>query len=274
MMHDPWSGFLNIAHRGASGVAPENTMAAFEAAIEMGATAVEMDLRANKDGHVVVLHDRSLDRTTDGSGLVSRSDLAELQTLDAGSWFGERFAGERIPTLEDVFERIADRMPLVLHVKERDKGIETRIAELAAERGKIESITVSSTMPDVLANVRKLLPDARTTLIAWVWDWLWLARRAERKVGEVKADRIALRGRNITERLVEHFRESGVSVRAWGVGADEALAEQLVRMGVNGMTFDRPDRLNEICKRIEAELPHTDDPPGSGIQHEARGRTA
>ena len=84
--------FLNIAHRGDSTNAPENTLAAFEAAIDAGATAVELDLRCTADGHVVVIHDRTVDRTTDGDGAVENLDLNQVRGLDAGGWFDERFA--------------------------------------------------------------------------------------------------------------------------------------------------------------------------------------
>lgn len=90
--------FLTLAHRGASGYAPENTLAAFDKAIELGADMIETDVRQTKDGHLVLFHDPSVKRTTNGQGLVSELTLAELKALDAGSWFGREFAGQRIPT--------------------------------------------------------------------------------------------------------------------------------------------------------------------------------
>jgi glycerophosphoryl diester phosphodiesterase len=90
---------LVIAHRGASGHAPENTMAAFKKAVALGATFIETDLQLSRDAHFVAIHDATLDRTTNGSGAVHDMTLAELRRLDAGSWFGSEYAGERIPTL-------------------------------------------------------------------------------------------------------------------------------------------------------------------------------
>src|SRR5882724_8531889 len=98
-----------IAHRGASSSAPENTLAAFDLALEMGTRHLELDVELTRDDHVVVIHDDTVDRTTDGSGPVTSHALAALQGLDAGSWFGGKFAGQRIPTFEEVLERYQGR---------------------------------------------------------------------------------------------------------------------------------------------------------------------
>src|SRR5262245_64546483 len=103
---------LVVGHRGASDRAPENTMAAFEAAIAIGVDAIELDVHSSRDGHLVVIHDQNLARTTSGQGLVHEHSLAELKALDAGGWFDRAFAGERIPAFEEVLERIGPRVPL------------------------------------------------------------------------------------------------------------------------------------------------------------------
>ena len=95
-----------FAHRGASAYAPENTLAAFELAVRQGANAIELDLKLTADGHVVVIHDLTVDRTTDGSGRVGDLPLAAIQELDAGYHFDQTFSGERIPTLEQVLEAL------------------------------------------------------------------------------------------------------------------------------------------------------------------------
>src|SRR5260370_25117768 len=97
-------GMLVIAHRGASGHAPENTMAAFRKAVAMGATFIETDLQLSRAAHFVAIHDATVNRTTNGQGAVHDMTLAELRRLDAGSWFGSEFAGESIPTLEEILE--------------------------------------------------------------------------------------------------------------------------------------------------------------------------
>src|SRR5262249_41894795 len=118
------SPFMAIAHRGASSYAPENTIAAFDLAIVMGARHIELHVHASSDGHVVVIHDDTLDRTTDGSGPVTSHPLTTLQTLDAGSWFRHEFTGERIPTLDVVLGRYKGRV----HVHTEIKGQSAHLA--------------------------------------------------------------------------------------------------------------------------------------------------
>ncbi|MBU6283841.1 glycerophosphodiester phosphodiesterase, partial [bacterium] len=106
-----------MAHRGASAECPENTLVAFRRAMELGANMIECDLQLTADGHVVVFHDWSLERTTDGSGTVRDQPLAVLRSLDAGSWKEPRFAGERVPTLEEALDATAGRVGLNLELK-------------------------------------------------------------------------------------------------------------------------------------------------------------
>ncbi|HET7089154.1 MAG TPA: glycerophosphodiester phosphodiesterase family protein, partial [Anaerolineae bacterium] len=101
---------LNLAHRGASAYAPENTLAAFRLAAEMGADGLEIDAKLSRDGAIVILHDATVDRTTSGSGRVSDLTLSQLKSLDAGSKFRSRFAGEHVPTLDEVIDAVGDRL--------------------------------------------------------------------------------------------------------------------------------------------------------------------
>jgi glycerophosphoryl diester phosphodiesterase len=96
-----------IAHRGASSYAPENTLAAFDLALAMGVRQIELDVDFTSDGHMVVIHDDNVDRTANGSGPVTSRTLVALRALDAGSWFGDKFTDERIPTFHEVLERYA-----------------------------------------------------------------------------------------------------------------------------------------------------------------------
>src|SRR5262245_679720 len=109
---------LVIAHRGASGTCPENTLAAFRRAVEVGADMIELDVQLTRDDAVVVMHDWTLDRTTDGSGAVGERALDELRPLDAGRWFAPEFAGERVPTLAAVL----DAVPIPINVELKPRG--------------------------------------------------------------------------------------------------------------------------------------------------------
>src|SRR3990170_2726562 len=124
---------LVIAHRGASSDAPENTIAAFELALEQGADALEMDIHLSKDGHPVVIHDFTLERTTDGVGPVSERPVRELKRLDGGGWHGRSFRGQRLQTLQEVLERFRDRTRFWIELKggsDLYPGIEERVVSM------------------------------------------------------------------------------------------------------------------------------------------------
>ncbi|MGH7932376.1 MAG: glycerophosphodiester phosphodiesterase, partial [Candidatus Binataceae bacterium] len=133
---------LNIAHRGASGRFPENTVPAFHAAIEAGADMCELDVQLSCDAALVVIHDGTVDRTTDGSGAVSAMTLADLRRLDAGIRFGEQFSGERIPTLDEVFAAVNGRCGLNIELKAA--GIEQRVCDTIRANGGLTNVLVSS----------------------------------------------------------------------------------------------------------------------------------
>ncbi len=252
--------FLNIAHRGDSTNAPENTLSAFESAIEAGASAVELDIRCTADGHVVVMHDRTVDRTTDGEGAVGRLSLEQVRGLDAGRWFDERFAGETVPTLGEIFDRLVQRVPLVLHVKDAGCGIERAVAGEVESRGVADRVTVSSDHRGVLESIRRLAPDVTTTWIAWFRDWRWWMWYVAGRVRRLRAERVAPPAEQVTGKMVRYFHSRGIEVRAWGVGRDESLASRLISMGVDGMTFDDPRRLAELLDTAASTTtPNTED---------------
>ena len=153
-----------IAHRGFSGAAPENTLAAFEKAIEVGADMFELDVLLSRDGRVVVIHDDTLDRTTDGEGKVAAFTLAELKKLDAGSWFSAEFAGERIPTLEEAL-RLAKGCILVnveIKTEAVGRGVVAKALEVIDELDMKDNVVISSFDPTALAKARELHPGIRT----------------------------------------------------------------------------------------------------------------
>lgn len=235
-------------------MAPENTFAAFEAALAAKATAVEMDLRATADDRVVVIHDQTVDRTTNGTGDVARLSLEEIQQLDAGTWFDARFAGERVPLLEAVVERLGARVPLVLHIKDAGRGIEREVAERVRQQGIADRVTVSSHHRRVLAQVRSLIPEVRTTWIVWFRDWRWWMWYVAAKVRRLQVDRVGPKGDLVTAGMLRYFHERGIAVRAWGVGRDEQLASRLIELGIDGMTFDDPARFWELCGSVKETI--------------------
>ncbi len=154
---------LNVAHRGASGHAPGNTLAAFLLAAEMGADGIELDVRLSADGEVVVIHNDTVDATTDGHGRVSQMKLSELKALDAGRWYDPRFANERIPTLQEVFDAVGHRLSINVEIKVefRQHPIqqEAEVVRLIEDNQMIHRVIVSSFSPRSLRRVRKLNPN-------------------------------------------------------------------------------------------------------------------
>jgi len=224
-----------IAHRGASSYAPENTIPAFDLALEMGADGLETDIRATKDGILVLLHDHTLDRTTDGRGPVSERTWVEVRQLDAGSWFAPAFAGTRIPTLDEFLAHYGRRTFLALEIKAA--GIEAAVARALEAYRAEKSITVTSFNWDTLVALKKLQPSLRVG---------WLTRQFDEEVIEqissIGGVQICPPASQITPQLVAFAGAKGLEVRAWGV-SDEAAMSRAVEAGVDGMTVNFPDKL-------------------------------
>ncbi len=229
--------FMVIAHRGASSSAPENTFAAFDRALALGARHIELDVHATGDGHVVVIHDDTVDRTTDGAGPVTSQTLAGLKTLDAGSWFGAPFAGERIPTLDETLERYRSRAHLHIEIKGRAPDLARRTVDLIRQHGMDGHVTVTSFKKARLEEVRACGLDAPL-------GWL-VAEATDAVVAEARAlgaAQLCPKASTVTGALVRRLHDAGFLVRAWGVGTEE-LMQQVVRSGADGMTVNFPDRL-------------------------------
>ena len=166
------------AHRGRSRAAPENTLAAFLGAVESGDAGLELDTALSADGVPVVIHDDTVDRTTDGSGSIAGMTAGEIARLDAGSWFDAAFAGTRIPTLEEVFEAVGGRIAINVELKSsggrerREDSIESKAAALAGEFGIRDSVLFSSFDWGLLESCRALEPHGHIgVLMAPGWDW-------------------------------------------------------------------------------------------------------
>ncbi len=158
---------LNIAHRGLETQAPENTIIAFKMAIGEGADGFELDVQLTKDGKVAVIHDLTVDRTTNGSGRVKDKTLQELKQLDAGSWFNALFAGEQIPTLEEVLDKLPKSA--VLDIELKDSGISPRlpkkVTDIIKKKGVAHRVMVASYNPLALWYAKRFCPGLKTKMI-------------------------------------------------------------------------------------------------------------
>ena len=148
-----------IAHRGASSYAPENIFAAFDLAVEMGIEEIELDVQFTSDSHIVVIHDETLDRTTDSAGPLSDLRLEEIQSLDAGSWFDEKFAGEKIPILDEVFDRYKNDFQFHIEIKSKEaEGLASRVYDVIRSYGLAQQTTITSFWKQWLIESKRYAP--------------------------------------------------------------------------------------------------------------------
>src|ERR1700756_4973425 len=236
---------LVIAHRGASGNAPENTMAAFKKAVALGANFMETDLQLSRDARLVAIHDATLNRTTNGQGKVHDLTLAELRRLDAGSWFGSEFAGERIPTLQEILE-FSKKYDVVFYLELRPGGSwggEHALIGALRESGEIPRAIVISFDAGILESLRKIEP----TLMTGVLYDGQIEKPVERAV-EIGARQLAVRGDLVTPALLADARKKDLQVVCWTVN-HPAHMPLLIDAGVDGIMSDYPDRLIAAQKK-------------------------
>ncbi|MCC6443405.1 MAG: glycerophosphodiester phosphodiesterase [Armatimonadetes bacterium] len=221
-----------IAHRGDSGHCPENTLAAFRSALEIGADGIELDIHASRDGRLVVCHDATVARTTGQEGRISEMDYDEIRALDAGSRFDARFAGERMPLLDEVLDLALGRGRLYIEVKE--PGCEALVARLLRERRAVADSLIISFHADCLLALKKLLPDAALGFLTVRPDDL-------ARVAEMGLPAISIACRPVTADFVEAAHRQGIMVSCWTVNEPEAMGS-LARFGVDSITTDFPAR--------------------------------
>jgi glycerophosphoryl diester phosphodiesterase len=214
-----------FAHRGASAHAPENTLAAFELALAQHADAIELDVKLSSDGQAVVIHDATLERTTGHPGRVRDLSLQELRALDAGSFFSEKYAGEKIPTLAEVFEAVGKRtlinVELTNYTTPRDHLVEV-VCQLIKKMGIQEHILFSSFLPLNLSKARAYLPEVPRGLLAldgWLGGW---ARSFGFAFGRYQALHPNLK--DVTAEQVQRVHRLKRRIHVWTVNASGCSA--------------------------------------------------
>lgn len=237
---------LIAAHRGASAAAPENTLAAFRAAIDLGADVIELDVQRTADGHLIVIHDPTVDRTTNGQGAVASYSLAALKALDAGGWFSPRFASERLPTLQEAVETVGSAAGLFIEIKQGpvfDDGIEVVVAAVIRDAGLVARCEVSSFDHFSVRRIKDHAPEVACGILyeARLIDPFGAARLA---AAEIVHPYWALS----TPELVEEAHRLGYGVVVWTVNDPEAMA-RLAASGVDAIVTDVPDVLRRVLDR-------------------------
>ncbi len=233
----------NLAHRGASGHAPENTMAAFRLAEQLGADGFELDVLLTRDGVPVVIHDETLDRTTDGKGFVHEHTYEEIRGLSAGAWYGTSFAGERIPTLEEVIREFGSRLYLNIELKNSVipmPMLEEKVIAIIRRYGVEKNCLVSSFDHGSVVKFHVLAPDIQTGLLydCILFDSPGYALRAG-------ASALHPDFRCVRPEMVRAAHRNGLQVNVWTVNEPEDL-RQMLDAGVDAIITNYPDRLRAI----------------------------
>jgi glycerophosphoryl diester phosphodiesterase len=234
-----------IAHRGASGNghAPENTLAAFQEAINIGVDCVECDVHCTKDDQIVVIHDSSLNRTTNMKGFIKEMTLSEIRNADAGSWFDQKFKEERIPTLKELLELTKGNVITVIEIKA--DNITDKVIRDVETSEAISEVVIQSFYPAAVKAVHEIKPEIPKALL--VGGAIPIRRLTSileliHNVSKIGASMLNLSSNIITPKLVKESHKRGISVWAWTVD-DEIEMKKLEDMGVDGITSNYPARL-------------------------------
>ncbi|MGD0643281.1 MAG: glycerophosphodiester phosphodiesterase family protein [Candidatus Bathyarchaeia archaeon] len=218
---------LRIGHRGARAYAPENTLASFKKALEIGVDAVELDVRRTKDNQLVVIHDTNVKRTTDGEGLVSELTLKEIKGFSAEK-------GEKIPTLHEALDFLDKKVKVFVELKET--GIEEQVLSIVHEKGIEKNVVIISFLEDALKKVRALDKDIETGL-------LYANHKNPIKAAlELKANYLLALYRFTHTANVEKAHENGLKMIVWTINKPEEI-EEYTKKGVDGIASDKPDIL-------------------------------
>jgi len=234
------AGPLIFAHRGASKYAPENTISAFRLAVDMGADGIELDTKVSSDGVVVVMHDQTVDRTTDGTGSIANLTADALHRLDAGSRFSKEFQGEPVPTLNEVFAAVGKvlfiNVELTNYASPLD-ALPVKVARLIQEHDLMDRVIISSFHPFNLIRFRRLLPTIPLGFLAQpgkpgAWTRSWIGSLFPQ-------DALHPYFSDVDHKLVEHNHRHGKKVNVWTVDSQEEIC-RLLALKVDGIITDDP----------------------------------
>lgn len=241
-----------IAHRGISAKAPENTLAAFQKAAQTeGIDMIELDVRLSKDNEVIVLHDRTLQRTTTGNGAARTYTLSEIKQFDAGSWFHPSFAQERVPTLRDVCEAVGRKVWLNIEIKsdmfhrEPEGLLEQRVLDVVRECDMLQRVLISSFDHRLLARLRNLEPRCITGVLYNLYsDFFFRPSTLAKKVG---AQVFVCARHELWQWMVHDAHTNGIAVYVYTLDS-VGLVKRLIERGVDGVLSNRADDIVPAVK--------------------------
>lgn len=239
-----------FAHRGASAQAPENTLAAFQLALEQNADGIELDVHLSADGEVVVIHNSRIDHTTNGKGAVRKLSFQNLRKFDAGSWFSPDFAGERIPSLNEVLNLVKDK--LITNIELKSSGfpgdqLPKKVSEVLKHHGLEKKIVFTSFSPWALFKIKKLLPEVSIGLLTLPGLLGTIVRMIFG--GSKKYYSIHPHFSSVTPKMLRQVKIKGKKVIAYTVNESEDI-RRLFAEGIDGIITDNP----ELGMKIRSEL--------------------
>jgi glycerophosphoryl diester phosphodiesterase len=243
-----------IAHRGGAKLAPENTLSSFKNAIAIGVDMIEIDVHLSKDSEIIVIHDNTLDRTTNGTGEIKDLTLDEIKKYDAGSWFSENFENERVPTLAETLQTINGQCKLLIEIKDGDErypGLEKKIVETVKEHNAEPWVVVQSFNKNSILRIKEMYPDLITYYLlgkgfndfyAEVSDQISKGKRFEKKF-----DGVAPNYKVLDKNKVDLLHKVGFGIFTYTVNKKEDM-QKVIEFGVDGIITDSPDIVKNILK--------------------------
>ena len=253
--------FMVIAHQGGEQLRPSNTMPAFEHAVELGVDVLEMDIHQTKDGVLILMHDDTVDRTTDGSGVIKEMTLAEIKTLDAGHYWTDddgatypyRGQGITVPTLAEIFQAFPD-MPMNIEIKQDSPSIVEPFCDLIQEYQMEDKVLIPTFHPDTMNEFREKCPGIATSMtepeirLFYGLNKVGLSSFFTPPGQAFQVPESSGGLQIITPRFVENAQKRHIAVHVWTVN-DPADMERLIDTGIDGIITDRPDLLLEVLGR-------------------------
>ena len=239
-----------FAHRGASGDAPENTLAAFKLGLEQGCDGFELDVHLSQDGGIVVIHDGTIDRTTDGTGVVHEMTVDQLKSYDAGSWFDDKYKGEQIPLLEEVFDLAPEHITINVEIKgSYNQKLEPALVELLKRKNRLDSVVVSSFDWKCLQFIKELEPRIKIGL-------LYNIRLAhhEKLPAAAGVEVFSLHPQDALFESKDMIRvhAEGYAVYGWTIN-NEAKMKRALENGMDGIITNYPGVLRSILQASAAK---------------------
>lgn len=234
--------FVNYAHRGASQYAPENTMSAFDMALQLKANGIELDLQKTKDGKIVIFHDNQIDNKSNKTGKIGDYTYQELLNFDFGSWFDLKYKGEKIVLFEDFAKKYLSK-ELTFAIELKQEGIEKETLGIIKKYATHDNIYITSFNYKALENMRKLDSNIK---LSWLIEEKINKNNID-KLLKINGTQICPRADNVTKDDIELANKNGLRVRLWGV-SNEQIMENVYKFDIDGMTVNFPDKLQHLME--------------------------